>query len=111
MGTAIEECAIPPVVIGRSVHHSLPTIRAIHQPGKHAAVSYPRHPMPLGSDHLHLFKHIFINDSFMRIREDGLFLNGILALCFVPERVGLSAEIDGAACILPAFQDFDNGAA
>ena len=47
----------------------------------------------------------------MRVEEDCSFLNGIFSLLLVPNGVGVGLEVDGAACLLPAFQNRHNGTA
>ena len=47
----------------------------------------------------------------MRVVEDCSFLNGIFSLLLVPNGVGVGLEVDGAACVLPAFQNRHNGTA
>ena len=44
----------------------------------------------------------------MCVGEDCSFLNGIFSLLLVPNGVGVGLEVDGAACVFPAFQNPDN---
>lgn len=62
------------------------------------------------TDLLHLVKHIVLYDALMGVIKNRLFLNGILPLLFIPDGVCVGFEVDGAACILPALQNVDNGA-
>ena len=46
----------------------------------------------------------------MGVVENGLLFNWVFPLLLVPDGIAESFEVDGTACVLPAFQYVDNGA-
>ena len=89
---------------------SLNTVCTVHKPGENAASPCPGHAVPLLPDFLHPLEYIIFNDALMGIWEDGLFLNRVVPLLFVPDGVGVGFEIHRTACVFHPFQNVYYGA-
>ena len=65
--------------------------------------------MSLLTNLLHLVKDFLLDDRRMGIVENRLFVEGRFPLLLVPDGIGVGLEVDRTACVLPPFQNVNNG--
>ena len=65
--------------------------------------------MTLLTDLLHLVKDFLLDNRRMGVIKNRLFFEGRFPLLLVPNGIGVGFEVDRTACVLPPFQNMNNG--
>lgn len=96
-------------VVGGTVPHLRAAVGTIDHAGEQAALAGSRPAVALLADFLHLVKDFLLDDRRMGIVENRLFVEGRFPLLLVPDGIGVGLEVDRTACVLPPFQNVNNG--
>lgn len=96
------------VIVG-AVPHFRSAVGTVNHAGKQTALARFRSAVTLLPDLLHLVKDFLLDDRWVGVVKNRLFVNGRFPLFLVPDRVGVGLEVDRTACVLPPFQNVDNG--
>ena len=96
-------------VIGSAVPHFRSAVGTVNHAGEQAALARFRSAVTLLTDLLHLVKDFLLNDRRMGVVENRLFIKGRFPLLLVPNGIGVGLEVDRTACVLPPFQNMNNG--
>lgn len=96
-------------VIGGAVPHFRSAVGTVDHTGEQAALTRFRPAVTLLANLLHLIKDFLFDDRRISVVENRLFVKGRFPLLLVPNGIGVGLEIDRTACVLPPFQNMNNG--
>ena len=96
-------------VIGGTVPHFRSAVSTVNHAGEQAALARFRSAVSLLANLLHLVKDFLLDDRRMGVVENRLFIKGRFPLLLVPNGIGVGLEVDRTACVLPPFQNVNNG--
>ena len=96
-------------VVGGAVPHFRSAVGTVNHAGEQTALACFRSAVTLLPDLLHLVKDFLLDDRRMGIVENRLFVEGRFPLLLVPDGIGVGLEVDRTACVLPPFQNVNNG--
>ena len=96
-------------VIGGAVPHFCSAVGTVNHAGEQTTFARFRSAVTLLPDLLHLVKDFLLDDRRMGVVENRLFVKGRFPLLLVPDGIGIGLEVDRTACVLPPFQNVNNG--
>lgn len=96
-------------VIGGAVPHFRSAVCTVNHAGEQAALASFRSAVALLPNLLHLVKDFLLDDRRMGVVENRLFVERRFPLLLVPNGIGVCLKVDRTSCVLPPFQNVNNG--